>query len=284
MVAPAAAPVAAAPPPAAARRRCPGRSTACPSTPCPRRKGPPWSCRRRSSTGCGIPATSSRLPGGGAHRAARGRAPGRRGGGRDCAARRGDAAAPGGLGRHPGPGRGGAAAACDLDRRGPGTPSCWSGAGCCCCSRPRTWPRCWAGSGWWPGCPWPGGPSATGPGAGAGAAPLGWHLLASPPAVRTLPARRTERAGPAGGRSPRRSGRRCRARRQLCWAERRFEQRRRAGRSGGVPKWPKGADCKSAGLCLRRFESFPHHAPRLRVDAESSGGGAFAGVAQLVEH
>ena len=24
-----------------------------------------------------------------------------------------------------------------------------------------------------------------------------------------------------------------------------------------VPKWPTGADCKSAGLALRRFESFP---------------------------
>src|SRR3954464_16021472 len=28
---------------------------------------------------------------------------------------------------------------------------------------------------------------------------------------------------------------------------------------GGVPKWPTGADCKSAGASLRRFESFPHH-------------------------
>src|SRR3954454_3298899 len=28
---------------------------------------------------------------------------------------------------------------------------------------------------------------------------------------------------------------------------------------GGVPKWPTGADCKSAGSRLRRFESFPHH-------------------------
>ena len=32
-----------------------------------------------------------------------------------------------------------------------------------------------------------------------------------------------------------------------------------AGRRGSVPKRPKGADCKSAGLCLRRFESFPAH-------------------------
>ena len=29
--------------------------------------------------------------------------------------------------------------------------------------------------------------------------------------------------------------------------------------AGGVPEWPKGADCKSAGVSLRRFESFPHH-------------------------
>src|SRR3954465_253670 len=28
---------------------------------------------------------------------------------------------------------------------------------------------------------------------------------------------------------------------------------------GGVPKRPTGADCKSAGLRLRRFESFPLH-------------------------
>ena len=28
---------------------------------------------------------------------------------------------------------------------------------------------------------------------------------------------------------------------------------------GGVPEWLKGADCKSAGGRLRRFESYPHH-------------------------
>ena len=28
---------------------------------------------------------------------------------------------------------------------------------------------------------------------------------------------------------------------------------------GGVPKRPTGADCKSAGYCLRRFESYPLH-------------------------
>ena len=38
---------------------------------------------------------------------------------------------------------------------------------------------------------------------------------------------------------------------------------------GGVPKRSNGADCKSAGSCLRRFESCPHH------------GSGCAGVAQL---
>ena len=28
---------------------------------------------------------------------------------------------------------------------------------------------------------------------------------------------------------------------------------------GQVPKWPKGADCKSAALVLHRFESYPAH-------------------------
>src|SRR5438128_953690 len=35
-----------------------------------------------------------------------------------------------------------------------------------------------------------------------------------------------------------------------------------AGRFGEVPKWPKGADCKSAGGRLRGFKSSPpHHLP-----------------------
>jgi hypothetical protein len=38
----------------------------------------------------------------------------------------------------------------------------------------------------------------------------------------------------------------------------RVEPRCAAGR-GEVPKRPKGADCKSAGSCLRRFESSPLH-------------------------
>ena len=28
---------------------------------------------------------------------------------------------------------------------------------------------------------------------------------------------------------------------------------------GEMPERPKGADCKSAGECLRRFESYSHH-------------------------
>src|SRR3954464_13876263 len=42
-----------------------------------------------------------------------------------------------------------------------------------------------------------------------------------------------------------------------------------SGSDGEVPEWPKGADCKSAAVRLRRFESCPlHH---------------HAGIAQLVE-
>ena len=38
---------------------------------------------------------------------------------------------------------------------------------------------------------------------------------------------------------------------------------------GEVPEWPKGADCKSAGLCLRRFESSPLHQYNDEFDGES---------------
>src|SRR5204862_4675788 len=69
-------------------------------------------------------------------------------------------------------------------------------------------------------------------------------------------------------------------------------------RRGGVPEWPKGADCKSAGVSLRRFESFPHHLARGRssvgrasaFQAEGHGfeprrplAGVVARVAQSVE-
>ena len=42
---------------------------------------------------------------------------------------------------------------------------------------------------------------------------------------------------------------------------------------GQIPEWPNGADCKSAGLRLRWFESIFAH---MRVK--------FAEVAQLIEH
>ena len=63
---------------------------------------------------------------------------------------------------------------------------------------------------------------------------------------------------------------------------------------GEIPKWPTGADCKSAASQLRRFESCsPHHsfgALSRRFQAGSSNAGRrsqdrhHAGVAQLVEH
>ena len=31
---------------------------------------------------------------------------------------------------------------------------------------------------------------------------------------------------------------------------------------GEIPEWSKGSDCKSDGVCLRRFESFSRHHPR----------------------
>ena len=53
--------------------------------------------------------------------------------------------------------------------------------------------------------------------------------------------------------------------------------------NGRIPEWPNGADCKSAGLYLRWFESiFSHKKP------ETNGSGFyfenFAEVAQSVEH
>jgi hypothetical protein len=30
-------------------------------------------------------------------------------------------------------------------------------------------------------------------------------------------------------------------------------------KSGEVPEWPKGTDCKSVGVSLRRFETSPPH-------------------------
>ena|GEM_PF-2584242 len=54
---------------------------------------------------------------------------------------------------------------------------------------------------------------------------------------------------------------------------------------GGVPKRPTGADCKSAGESLRRFESFPHHLGDVirKLQSASPARMNSAGVAQLVE-
>jgi hypothetical protein len=49
---------------------------------------------------------------------------------------------------------------------------------------------------------------------------------------------------------------------------------------GGVPEWPKGADCKSAVARLRRFESSPLHSAH---GGRGSSSRNAAGVAQLVE-
>jgi hypothetical protein len=54
---------------------------------------------------------------------------------------------------------------------------------------------------------------------------------------------------------------------------------------GGVPEWPNGADCKSAGVRLRWFESIrPHSLARLILCKTSQRKGKTnAEVAQLVE-
>ncbi len=46
---------------------------------------------------------------------------------------------------------------------------------------------------------------------------------------------------------------------------------------GQIPEWPNGADCKSAGLRLRWFESIFAH-------KQSDNFGKNAEVAQLIEH
>src|ERR1700690_711396 len=55
---------------------------------------------------------------------------------------------------------------------------------------------------------------------------------------------------------------------------------------GRLPKWPTGADCKSAGLRLRWFESITYHQPSLgaqrrakAVAPERSEGAAESGIA-----
>ena len=61
---------------------------------------------------------------------------------------------------------------------------------------------------------------------------------------------------------------------------------------GKIPEWPNGADCKSAGLRLRWFESISSHfmtpvgVANLRALPErvASERCIFAEVAQLIEH
>ena len=68
--------------------------------------------------------------------------------------------------------------------------------------------------------------------------------------------------------------------------------RESASRRGEVPKRPNGADCKSAGSRLRRFESSPLHQRRTRAESAASShrarfkrsnstGVSRAGIAQL---
>ena len=49
------------------------------------------------------------------------------------------------------------------------------------------------------------------------------------------------------------------------WAQEWSRVPSHAGRFGEVPKWPKGADCKSAGVRLRGFKSSPPHHLRRRA-------------------
>ena len=54
--------------------------------------------------------------------------------------------------------------------------------------------------------------------------------------------------------------------------DKRFGCKRKAGQ-GQIPEWPNGADCKSAGLCLRWFESISTHTHKDHAE-----------IAQSVEH
>src|SRR4030095_9514651 len=53
---------------------------------------------------------------------------------------------------------------------------------------------------------------------------------------------------------------------------------------GEVPERPKGADCKSAGERLRRFESSPLHSEPVTNTQTRTTKQCDAGVAQLAEH
>ena len=47
-------------------------------------------------------------------------------------------------------------------------------------------------------------------------------------------------------------------------------------KKGWLPEWPNGADCKSAGSCLRWFESITTHFFLWKME--------IAEIAQLIEH
>src|ERR1700751_4480614 len=52
-------------------------------------------------------------------------------------------------------------------------------------------------------------------------------------------------------------------------------------RSGGVAERLKAADCKSADVCLRRFESYPLHQPsRIAADGTAAGAKAWCKVVE----
>ena len=79
-------------------------------------------------------------------------------------------------------------------------------------------------------------------------APVSHRHAAGQAGAKLSPAKETGRAGRQGG-----------------------GLRRRDKRNGQIPEWPNGADCKSAGLRLRWFESIFAHVE-------------IAEVAQLIEH
>src|SRR5919109_373888 len=56
------------------------------------------------------------------------------------------------------------------------------------------------------------------------------------------------------------------------------------GRFGGVAEWLKAADCKSARVRVRRFESYPlHHAWTAAAKPEDASMGFLRGCSSMVE-
>jgi hypothetical protein len=86
--------------------------------------------------------------------------------------------------------------------------------------------------------------------------------------VRPVSAPRTAGFRAGRGNAQRGADRRARSEQRRSRTPRTAEEREASTRrdaprcafpQGEVPEWPKGADCKSAGVCLRRFESSPLH-------------------------